>query len=215
MCIRDRAGIHINPGRWVAESNAGDVGGALDMIRRILGSRGQLDRFNAISTRVPAGSNMATAFWGPQALDLANPGVSVGGLITPIPITYNILRSSHIARATIENIAYSLRNCIEELQQTTGTISRSIHLSGGISQSPIFPQILADVLNMRVALHHHNASAIGAAITTTEEPAALAKLAFSQSQTLIPDVRSVIEYTDHYERWLRWRNHLDQLSNEL
>ena len=212
---RTWAGVHVLPERWVAEANAGDAGGALDMVRRILGPRGRLERFSDIATMVPVGSNMTTAFWGAQALDLSNPGVSMGGLLTPIPITYNTLRASHLARATLENIAYALRECVERLKEVTGQPARSIHLSGGISQSPIFPQILADVLNAKVLLHHPNASAIGAAIVASGDVASFGKAASRQSAIVAPDVRSVVDYADLYPRWLRLRERLQELSDEL
>jgi autoinducer 2 (AI-2) kinase len=212
---RTWTGVHVLPERWVAEANAGDAGGALDMVRRILGPRGRLERFSDIATRVPVGSNMTTTFWGPQALDLSSPGVSMGGLLTPIPITYNTLRASHLARATLENIAYALRECVERLKEVTGQPARSIHLSGGISQSPIFPQILADVLNAKVMLHHPNASAVGAAIAASGDVASLGKAASVHATTVAPDVRSVVDYADLYPRWLRLRERLQELTEEL
>ena len=212
---RTWAGVHILPERWIAEANAGDAGGALDMVRRILGARGRLERFSDIATRVPVGSNMTTAFWGPQAINLSSPGVSMGGLLTPIPITYNTLRASHLARATLENIAYALRECVEHLKDVTGQPARSIHLSGGISRSPIFPQILADVLNVKVLLHHPNASALGAAIAASNDVTSLAKAASTHVTTVAPDVRSVVDYAGLYPRWLRLRERLQDLSQEL
>jgi sugar (pentulose or hexulose) kinase len=139
----------------------------------------------------------------------------MGGLLTPIPITYNTLRASHLARATLENIAYALRECVEHLKDVTGQPARSIHLSGGISRSPIFPQILADVLNVKVLLHHPNASALGAAIAASNDVTSLAKAASTHVTTVAPDVRSVVDYAGLYPRWLRLRERLQDLSQEL
>jgi autoinducer 2 (AI-2) kinase len=212
---RTWAGVHVLPERWIAEANAGDAGAALDMVRRIMGARGRLERFSDIATRVPVGSNMTTAFWGPQAIDFSSPGVSMGGLLTPVPITYNTLRASHLARATLENIAYALRECVERLKDVTGQPARSIHLSGGVSRSLIFPQILADVLNAKVLLHHPNASALGAAIAASGDVTSLAKVASAHATTIAPDVRSVVDYADLYPRWLRLRERLQDFTQEL
>ncbi len=215
---RTWAGCHVLPGRWVAEANVGDTGGTLEMVRRLLGPRAGIDRLDSLLSRSRLGSNLVTAFWGPHALDLANPGVGMGGLLMPSPITYNPIHAGHVARATLENIAYGIRQGAERLEEVMERKPRLVALSGGLSQNSVFPQMLADVLGSPVRLHHHRASAIGAAIAASaprgqwEEAA---KRAAGQGTVIEPDVRSTLEYADLYRRWLRLKARLDELSDEL
>ena len=212
------AGCHVLPGRWVAEANVGDTGGTLEMVRRLLGPKAGAGRLDTLLSRSRLGSNLVTAFWGPHALDLANPGVGMGGLLMPSPITYNPIHAGHVARATLENIAYAIRQGLERLEEVTERKQRLVALSGGLSQSRVFPQLLADVLGRPVRLHHHRASAIGAAIAVSaprgqwEEAS---KRAASQGTVIEPDVRSTLDYAAFYERWLRLKARLDELSGEL
>ncbi len=214
---RTWAGCHVVEGRWVVEANAGDTGGTLDMVRGMVRARGGPEAVDGLASRVRPGADRVTAFWGPHALDLASPGVGMGGLLAPTPITYNPVRSSHLARATLENIAYALRQCLERVGEVTGRGPASVALSGGMAQSRIFPQMLADVLGATVRLHHPAASAIGAAIAAST-PASrdeLATAATAQGARLEPDVYSTMEYAELYPRWLRLRERLTELSDDL
>ena len=215
---RTWTGHHLLPGRWVAEATAGDTGGMLEMVRRILGSRAKGDRLDRLAIQSRLGANLATAFWGPHALDLANAGVAMGGLLTPIPITYNAIHAGHVARATMENIAYAIRECLERLAGVTGQPPARVAFSGGLAQSTIFPQLLADVLGTPVRLHHHRASAIGAGIAASvprDQWESAAKLAARSGTPVTPDVRSTMEYAALYQRWLRLKARLNELSSEL
>ena len=215
---RTWAGLHVLPGQWVAEANTGDTGGALDVVRRVLGPRAKAGRLDRLASHSRLGSNMVTAFWGPQALDLANPGMAMGGLLMPIPLTYNAIHAGHVARATLENIAYAIRESVDQLAAVTGGRGRSLALSGGLAQSTIFPQLLADVLGEPVRLHHHRASAIGAAIAASVPRGQweqAGKAAAARAALVAPDVRSALEYAELYERWLRLKARLQELSEEL
>ncbi len=214
---RTWVGCHVLAGRWVAEANAGDAGGALEMVGRMLGAPSRTGRLDDLASRAGDGGELTTAFWGPHALDLANPGITMGGLLTPVPITYNPLHRSHVARASLENVAYAVRECLERVAQVADRQPASVHLSGGMAQGRVFPQLLADVLGTNVRLHHPRASAIGAALLAAGKEAAnrLAPAAAAQSTGLEPDPRRGSEYEDLYQRWLRLRQRLQELGDEL
>ena len=215
---RTWAGYHLLPGKWVAEATAGDTGGTLEAIRRLLGPRAKGDRFDRLVIQSRLGANLATAFWGPHALDMANAGVVMGGLLAPAPITYNAIHAGHLARATMENIAYAVRECKERLETVTGSSPTHLSLSGGLARSAVFPQMLADVTGTPVRLHHYRASAIGAAVVASapsREWEQAAKAVADKGALVSPDVRSVLEYGYLYERWLRLKARLDEMSEEL
>ena len=218
---RTWTGLHVASGRWVAEASAGDTGGTLDMVRRLLGPRAAAGRLDALASKSRLGANLTTALWGPHALDLANPGISMGGLLTPIPITYNVVHAGHVARATLENIAYAVREGLDMLMESrglAGTGARAVALSGGLAQSSIFPQMLADALGTTVRLHHHRASAIGAAMAAAvprNEWTSAAQQAAAMGKVIDPDVRSTLDYNELYQRWLRLKERLAELASEL
>ena len=211
-------GCHVVDGRWVVEANAGDTGGTLDMVRAMVGARGGAAGLDSLAALVQPGADMVTAFWGPHALDLANPGISMGGLLVPTPITFNPFRTAHVARATLENIAYALRQCLERVQEVSEREPTSVSLSGGLARSTIFPQLLTDVLGTGIRVHHPAASAIGAAMLAAYpkgQGETLARSAADQGTILEPEARSAAEYAELYQRWLRLRERLQQLSEEL
>lgn len=216
---RTWTGPHLVPQRWYAEASAGDTGGTLDMVRTLLGPRGAIDRLDGLLSRSRRGANLVTAFWGPHAYNLSDAGIAMGGMLAPVPITYNAVRPAHMARAAVENIAYAIRECLELATTVAGTrAARSVALTGGMAASTIFPQILADVLNAAVRRHHPRGSAIGAALAASRPRSDWAGAAadLARRSTIVePDVRGVVEYKEAFARWQRLRQRLDELTDEL
>ncbi len=69
-----------------------------------------------------------------------------------------------MARAVMEGITYELRWTIEEIQGT-GVAVEQLTMVGGAAQSPIWPQIVADVTGVPVTVpEERQAAALGAAI---------------------------------------------------
>ena len=216
---RTWTGPHLAPGLAYVEASAGDTGGTLDMVRTLLGQRAKGDRFDTLLSKSRQASNMVTAFWGPRAYNLSDSGISMGGLLAPVPITYNQVRPAHVARATLENIAYALRECVELATEVAGVRApRSVALTGGMAASALFPQVLADVLNASVRRHGPRGSAIGAAITASvprADWAAASQDLAKRGESFAPDVRGVLGYREGYDRWRRLRAKLDELAEEL
>lgn len=73
---------------------------------------------------------------------------------------------ANIARALMEGIVFRTRNRVEELMRLTGCSLGRIVLTGGPTKSPIWPSILADVLNRPLAIPEsgEHAGAMGAVI---------------------------------------------------
>ena len=216
---RTWTGPHLAPGLAYVEASAGDTGGTLDMVRTLLGPRAKGDRLDTLLSKSRQSSNLVTAFWGPHAYNLSDSGISMGGLLLPVPITYNQVRPAHVARATLENIAYAIRECVELAAQVAGVHApRSVALTGGMAASALFPQVLADVLNASVRRHGPRGSAVGAALAATTSQAELASASQAlakRGETFSPDVRGVLGYQEGYARWRRLRAKLDELADEL
>ena len=70
----------------------------------------------------------------------------------------------HMARALLEAVAYDLRTIINIMQQRVAIVPHIV-LTGGLSQSPIIPQLLADVLGRELRTPENSEGSVaGAAI---------------------------------------------------
>ena len=69
-------------------------------------------------------------------------------------------QQKHMARAILEGVAFGLRDSLE-LMRGLGVVPNDVSVSGGGAQSPLWRQILADVLNVSVV---HTTSPHGAAL---------------------------------------------------
>ena len=208
--------LHGAHDRWTAESTPGDTGRMLDAVRRLLAPRASLERFDVLMQSAFESGRPVTALLGPRAIDLANPGITMGGVLMPAPITQEGLNTADIARAAYENAAFAIRESLALVRSVAGTEPGTFALSGGMAESTVFPQLLADVLGEPVRVHR-NATATGAAVlasTPASELAARCADLASSGVSVEPGPRSR-ECGESYERWLRIRERLDTLAEEL
>ncbi len=160
-------GLHLLTERWVLESNAGSMGGALDWVARLL---------------YPAAPNPAAAL----AAEAGAAAPGAGGLSSTIgaslfnagqlSLPVETLAFSHellagleprpaVARAVLEGLAYALKANIAQLLEVAGTPLQALHLSGGLSRSAVWAQIVSDVLDAPVQVAATpEGSALGAAL---------------------------------------------------
>jgi xylulokinase len=73
--------------------------------------------------------------------------------------------TAHLCRAVLEGVAYSARHLLEALEQAGAVVPDEIRASGGGSQSDLWCQIKADVLDLPVArLRVRHSGCLGAAL---------------------------------------------------
>ncbi len=209
--------LHAVGGKWVAEANAGDAGRAVDALRRLLGPRLTAARFDALAA-ASAGeaAPVVAAFLGPRALDLSRPGMTMGGLLTAAPVTLDGLDRGAVARAALENAAFAMRESLALARLLPGTPHGSVALSGGMGESPVFAQMLADALGEPVRTRRKATAAGAALIATTparELPARSAEAA-AYGEAVEPSAGAA-EMNERFEQWLRIRERLDALAEEL
>mgnify|MGYP001301731093 CR=1 FL=1 len=215
---RTWTGRHVLQNQWVIESNAGDTGATLDMIRNTLGPKANLNRLENLLSKSRVGANYVTGFWGPHAINLSSPEVSMGGLLLATPIAYNPVHSGHIVRATVENIAYSIRQCVERLDNICTDRGGEIRLTGGLAQNRIFAQILSDVLWRPIRVYPPEGTSIGAAIQAAapeSDRESLARDLIGKIPLVEPDVQSAIQYKYLFDRWVRLQGILNNMWEEL
>lgn len=95
--------------------------------------------------------------------------------------------AEEVARAVLEGVAFSVRWAFEALQSSAGRSIETVRISGGGSQSDIWCQIRADVLDMRLERAAvPAAAALGAAI--------LAGVGSGTFPALAPAIRQLVRY---------------------
>ena len=205
------AGVFQRPGLWTVESNAGDMGNALQWLADLLFPE-TTDPYRALNEAAgsaPLGSDGVSAYLGPQAMDVSALGMRAGGFAFPVPMTLGGPTRGHLARAALESFAYALRANLEQAEEVAGFNAHSVALGGGMTRSPAFNRVLTDVLGREVALSPHpDATAIGAALIARTAIGQLPSLPQATARRsrdnppLTPNPQNAAEYQDHYHAWL-------------
>jgi len=166
---------YLAEGRWVvgtAINNAGLVyawlrdqlnGAARDTATAEQGSppppitTADLDRWAAA---VPAGSNGLLFLPYLAGERSPNWNADARGVLFGLSLAHDY---RHLARATLEGVAYRMRTILEPMEEVAGRASE-LRAAGGFVRSPLWLQIVADVLNRELVLvDSPEASALGAA----------------------------------------------------
>ena len=143
---------------------------------------------------VPALAGLAAPYWDSHAR-----GTIVG-------LTRGTTRA-HIARATLEGIAFRTRDVLEAMAKDTGRPILSIKADGGASDNPFLMQALADIsgVEVRVAATRETTSlgiaflaGLGAGVWSSQDELAAW---WKESARYIPKQRDDIEV--RYGQWLR------------
>ncbi len=122
----------------------------------------------------------------------------------------------HFARAVMEGVSYGLRELIELLKEQ-GSAPESIALSGGGAvKSPVWQQILADVIGLPlVVASRSEGAALGAAMLAAKSHGHEIRnqISYVESQ-LETDARSQQAYEDGFARWVELYPVLREISRK-
>lgn len=118
-----------------------------------------------------------------------------------------------ISRAVMEGVAFLMREGIEELA-ASGIAARRVTMVGGSAESPIWPQILADVIGVELEMGYgQTAGALGAAVLAgigvglyrdAQEGSRAMKV---DVRTICPDGKAHEEYTNLFEQFKKHREY--------
>jgi len=135
-------------GRWVVESNVGEVGGPAVWLAGLLGvDVADLDDLASASV---AGAGGVSAFLGPMAMHATDmPLARRGGI--DVPLTYGMRTTgpADLARAFVENVAFALATARSWADAPLGAPSR-LRLGGGVSRLRALAHVLAGVVGDEV-----------------------------------------------------------------
>jgi xylulokinase len=152
---------HAVPGKWHVMGVTQGAGLSLQWFRNQLAPGASYDELTREAEGAPAGSQ--GLFWLPYLMGERTPHLDAQARGGWIGLTAKHTRADLI-RAVIEGVCYSQRDAlaiIEGLGVPVGTV----RASGGGARSPFWRQVLADVLQKRVAtLASQEGSAYGAAL---------------------------------------------------
>lgn len=93
--------------------------------------------------------------------------------------------AGHLARAVVEGICFNLKTILEDLKQLGGPV-QEIRATGGFADSPVFRQIMADVLGETLSFTDSTeASALGAVLLGWQGLGQLPNLQAAAQQVLV------------------------------
>jgi sugar (pentulose or hexulose) kinase len=214
---RTWTGVHVVPGAWILESNAGELGRAFDWICSMMG----LSPADAecLASSAPAGSGDAMAVLGPRVMRASAMNAGVGGITLPLPLVMSAPDRASVLRSVMEATAYAVRSNLEQLERVSGEAVTSIAIGGGMSRSTAFTQIVADVLDRRLEVAAApETSALGAAALASAAAGLhssldTAVLAMTGGRRVAnPSPRTSAEYDDHYARWCEMADQFERMG---
>ncbi len=207
---RTWTGCFLTADKWVVESTAGDAGNAYRWLAGLVcgSGEGAFAEMDQLAQATPAGSEGVLAVLGPPRMDMSRLGLRPGGVLFPVPLTFNEPSRGQIARAGLEAVAYAVRANLEQAESVAGAAAGLIAVGGGMSRTDAWVDLMADVLGRPIQVLSSNVSASGAyvcAATALGDFSSLEEGAAEVSRgarVIEPDVRAAAEYADHYREWL-------------
>ncbi len=166
--MRIWTGLHVIPGLYVLESNAGQMGSTLEWAARLLhnGAPNPLAMLDAEATASDPGahgilSNIGAAVFNASAMQLPVDNLTFSSVV----VRNGEEGCSDVARAILEGMAYAVRANIEQVLKVSGSSLNELWVGGGISRSAIWTKILSDVMGCKVHVSAvSETTALGAAI---------------------------------------------------
>jgi xylulokinase len=152
---------HAVRGKWHVMGVTQGAGLSLQWLRNRLMPGMDYDALTAEASQAAAGAQ--GLFWLPYLMGERTPHLNAQARGGWIGLTASHTRADLI-RAVIEGVSYSLRDCLD-LVAALGVEVNSVRASGGGAKSVFWRQLLASILNHRVAtLETQEGSAYGAAL---------------------------------------------------
>ncbi len=161
-------GVHVVPGLYVLESNAGQMGSTLDWMAHLIHPEAP----NPVAMLCAEAQASEAGAYGM----ISTIGAAIFNAAAMEPPVDTLTFSSVVARpaeegradtarAILEGMAYAVRANVEQILKVVGGTCSELMLSGGISRSRLWTQIVSDVMNCPVHVSGSaEATALGAAI---------------------------------------------------
>lgn len=169
---------HVMSNQWALEANAQWTGAVYQWLHDLLKEDFFGDRDSASCYRfmedkaraVAPGSDDTFAMLGPTVMDARKLTVLRPGVFLFPPPTNPMVEKpaswGHLVRSALENIAYAIQGNLELLKSIHAPVPPGkLHLTGGLCNSRLFVEILADVVGLPLSVARvRNGTALGAAV---------------------------------------------------
>ena len=226
--MRLRTLCHVVPNRWMIEGCGFAHGLSTRWVRdgllRTANPGIELDdgyeRLSELAAQVPPGSNGVHYFASNvmNSKSWKHPTPSIVGL-SPFTIAETGLGA--VFRAVMEEGAYNARGHKELLEEVFGHGIEEVSFVGGPSRSPLWCQIVADVLGMRVRIPNVlEATCLGAALCALVGVGAYADLGEAVKATvhtarvIEPEAGAREAYDELYPRWRALNDHMLEAADK-
>ncbi|MHA1648686.1 MAG: FGGY-family carbohydrate kinase [Candidatus Helarchaeota archaeon] len=213
--------------KWVLESHAGDSGKVYRWIRDNIADyerelalkegKNAFELLNDLAKDVPAGAEGIFAFLGPMIINFNAVGpLGYGGFLIPMPIFMGNYGKKQFIRAFLENMAFAIYGNILQLEEISQTKIEDISICGGLANSRVFIQIIADTLRLPIKTYHTvESTGLGAAIC-----AAIGSNIYSDFSEAIEQMVHFKEFVEpgadkkkYRKLYKKWRKIYEKLSS--
>ena len=203
-------GRHVLPEAWTAEGNAGEMGGTYDWLISMI-CQGEdatkaMQRLDNQARRLEPGSGGVAGYLGPSFNHMANVTLRTGGLLFPVPLSFEPPDRPRLVRATLENFAFAVRYNADRLAMFGGP-SKWFAVGGGMTKSRTFREVLTAVMGGAVGFSQSGETTTLGALSIAAAgvgDADIMKLVERRKQELrIFTAESSVssEYDDLYHAW--------------
>lgn len=209
------SGHHVVPGLHVLESSAGTMGETLTFMGRLLFPEAPEPelRLLAEASRSEYGARGMVSTFGADVMDFRNPVLPSGAIsLSHLTCAGDDNPRSHLCRAVVEGYACALRLNVEVLAGIADASPSGLLLTAGMSRSPVFARILADIAGMPVTQAGEPCtSGLGAAVCAAVASgmfdgfAAAARALVRNRETLRPSAAALPAARNSYADWLAVR----------
>ncbi|MDH3492731.1 MAG: xylulokinase [Acidobacteriota bacterium] len=152
---------HAVPGRWHVTGVTQSAGLSLRWFRENFDAERSFDELVYDAAQIPPGAE--GLLWTPYLMGERTPHIDPGTRASLIGLTASHTKS-HVVRAILEGVAFSLRDCLEVFEESDIPVS-NIRLGGGGAKSDLWRQIQADVYGKTVeTISAEEGAAFGAAL---------------------------------------------------
>ncbi|MCB0213329.1 MAG: xylulokinase, partial [Anaerolineae bacterium] len=159
---RLHAFCHAVPGRWHMMGVMLSAAGSLRWYRDTMAPGVDFDTLLAPTADIPAGSEGLLFLPYLTGERTPHPDPLARGAFAGLTVRHTL---PHFTRAVLEGVAFGLRDGFELMKAAGLTDIKQVRVSGGGAKSPIWRQILADVLNVElVTVNTSEGAAYGAAL---------------------------------------------------
>ncbi len=202
-------GLHVLPDRWVVESNGGPLGDALDWLAGTLfpESPRPAARLVAEAAQARPGAGGILSTFGGQVFNARALSLPVGSItLSPFLGGDGSARRADLCRAVLEGLAFVLRANLEQVAAVIGGAA-SVGMTGGLTRSPFWAQLVADVLGRPVRVSEiPEGTALGAAVCAGVGAGLFADLTegaarLGRVRTVEPNGEAARTYEALYAEW--------------